>query len=172
MRRTLAAGAQISGAGALRDFETFFADHRTHLFRALWLVTRNRHEAEDLAQEAFVKVWERWGSVGLLEDPEGYLYRTAMNLFRNRRRRAFLALRRAVHLAPIDEQLAVVDDRDQVVRALGRLTPAQRGAIVLTDLAGFTSEEAAKTLGIRPSTVRVQAARARAILRDQMGDDR
>jgi RNA polymerase sigma factor (sigma-70 family) len=172
MKRTLAAGAQMSRATALRDFETFFDDHRSRLFRALWLVTRNRHEAEDLAQEAFLKVWERWASVGLLDDPEGYLYRTAMNLFRNRRRRALLALRRAVHLAPVDEQIAAVDDRDQVVRALGRLTPAQRAAIVLTDLAGFTSEEAARTLGISPSTVRVQAARARAILRDQMGDVR
>ena len=79
------------------DFESFFADHRDRLFGALWLVTRDRHEAEDLAQEAFLKVWERWDRVGAMDDPTGYLFRTGMNLFRNRRRRALLAVRRAVH---------------------------------------------------------------------------
>src|SRR4029453_604721 len=85
------------------------------------LVTRDRHEAEELTQEAFVKVWERWDRVRKLEDPQGYLYRTGMNLFRNRGRRAGLVLRRAFRLAPApDDQMQTVDDRDAIVRALGR----------------------------------------------------
>ena len=55
------------------DFEGFFAEHRIGLFGALWLVTRDRHEAEELTQDAFVKVWERWDRVRELDDPAGYL---------------------------------------------------------------------------------------------------
>ena len=152
------------------DFDDFFAEHRTGLFGALWLVTRDRHEAEELAQDAFVKVWERWDRVRELQHPEGYLYRTGMNLFRNRRRRVALALRRAVHLAPAPgDEIRTIDDRDAIVRALGRLTPAQRAALVLVDLVGLTSQEAGRALGVRPSTVRVLAARGRTILRQQIG---
>jgi RNA polymerase sigma-70 factor (ECF subfamily) len=153
------------------DFETFFVDHRDGLFGALWLVTRDRHEAEDLAQDAFLKVWERWDRVGSMDDPTGYLYRTGMNLLRNRRRRALLAVKRAVHLAAADEWIDAVDERDAVMRALGSLTRGQRTALVLTDLLQMTSEEAGRILGVRPSTVRVLAARGRNTLRERMGDD-
>ena len=153
------------------DFESFFTDHRDRLFGALWLVTRDRHEAEDLAQDAFLRVWERWDRVGAMDDPAGYLYRTGMNLFRNRRRRALLAVRRAVHLAPSDEQIDAVEERDPLMRALGGLTRGQRTALVLTDLLQMTSEEAGRILGVRASTVRVLAARGRSALRERMGDD-
>ena len=50
-------------------------------------------------QDAFLTVWERWDRVGGMDDPVGYLYRTAMNLFRKRYRRAMLSVRRTVGLA-------------------------------------------------------------------------
>ena len=93
-----------------------------------------------------------------------------MNLFRNRRRRVALALRRAVRLAPPPaDEMRTIDDRDAIVRALGRLTPAQRAALVLVDLVGLTSQEAGRALGVRPSTVRVLAARGRTTLRQEIG---
>ena len=67
--------------------------------------------------------------------------------------------------------MAAVDARDVVVRALGTLTPRERAALVLTDLLDMTSEDAAKALGVRASTVRVLAGRARAALRDRIGGD-
>jgi DNA-directed RNA polymerase specialized sigma24 family protein len=42
-------------------FEAFFEQERDQLYRAVWLATRNRFEAEELTQEAFVRVLERWG---------------------------------------------------------------------------------------------------------------
>src|SRR2546430_2710301 len=62
--------------------------------------------------------------------------------------------------------------RPAVGRALAPLTPRQRAAVVLTDVLGFTSEEAAEALGVRPATVRVLAARARTRLREAMGEER
>ena len=51
---------------------------RSGQFAALWLVTRNSHEAEEIMQDAFLKLWERWDRVNQMDDPTGYLYRTAM----------------------------------------------------------------------------------------------
>jgi DNA-directed RNA polymerase specialized sigma24 family protein len=52
---------------------------------------------------------------------------------------------------------------------MGALTPAQRSAVVLVDLIGTSSAEAGEALGIRPVTVRVLAARGRAVLKERMG---
>ena len=105
----------------------------------------------------------------MMDDPRGYLYRTAMNVFRSRYRRAMLALKRSTGAAPTDD-FAEVEARDATVRALATLSPRQRAAVVLTDLLGFRSDEAAKMLGIRASTVRMHASRAHAALKVTMTD--
>jgi len=150
-------------------FEALFAEERDRLFASLWLITRNRHEAEEVAQDAFMKVWERWERHGAPEDPTAYLFRTAMNIQRNRRRRAAVALRHASSREEPADQLGAVEARDVVMRALGALTPSQRAALVLVDLLDMTSTEAGTVLGVRPSTVRVLAARGRATLSAQIG---
>src|SRR5438067_1553596 len=93
------------------SFEEFFVGERTELYTSLCLVTRNRHEAEELTQEAFVSVLERWDRVSQLDDPRGYLYRTAMNAVRSRYRRALLAAKRTFRLFPADREISAVDER-------------------------------------------------------------
>jgi RNA polymerase sigma-70 factor (ECF subfamily) len=153
-------GHEVAEAHA--SFETFFEQTHQRLFGGLCLVTGNRHEAEEVMQDAYLKVWERWDRVGSLDDPAGYLFRTAMNGFRSRYRRASLALRKTMSLAPDIDDLAAVDDRDEVVRILRPLSPAERAAIVLTTMFGYSSEEAGRLLGVKASTVRAHATRARA----------
>ena len=151
------------------SFEDFFLQAHADLFPALGRVTRNRHEAEEIMQDAFLKLLERWDRVSELEDPTGYLYRTAMNVFRKRSRRAKLALKRAAHLVPLDDDLELIESREDVVRRLAPLNPSQRAAIVLTNLLGYTSEEAASILRINPGTVRTLASRGRTELRKKAG---
>jgi RNA polymerase sigma-70 factor (ECF subfamily) len=155
-----------------RSFELFFADEHARLFGALCLITGNHSEAEEIMQDAFLRLWERWDRVANLEDPSAYLFRTAMNVFRNRYRRAALALRKTIAIASTEDALATIEDRDVVVRALRDLTTDQRAAVVLTGYVGLTSDEAGKLLGIRASTVRTLATRARAAIRDKAGDPR
>jgi RNA polymerase sigma factor (sigma-70 family) len=149
-------------------FEAFFEAERDGLFGALVLITRDRHEAEEVAQDSFLAVWERWDRVAKMANPTGYLYRTAMNVFRKRRRRAALAGRRAVGFARSEDPLAAADDRQVVARALASLSRRQRAALVLTELIGFSSEEAARALGIKPVTVRVLASQGRAAMKRSM----
>jgi RNA polymerase sigma factor (sigma-70 family) len=151
-----------------RTFEDFFEAERDGLFGALVLITADRHEAEELAQDAFVTLWERWERVEAMDNPSGYLYRTAMNLFRKRRRRAALALRRAVGLVHAEDAFAKADTRHDVARALAGLSRRQRAALVLTELLGYTSEEAGRALGIKPVTVRVLASQGRAAMKQSL----
>ena len=161
----------MKDAASAASFEGFFEAERDSLYRTLWLVTRNRFEAEELTQEAFVRVLERWERVSAMEEPRRYLYRTAMNAFRTGYARARLAARRSMGLVPDDDAMAAIDQRDATVRALAELSPRQRAAVVLTDMLGFRSEEAAKMLGIRASTLRMHASRAHAALKETMARD-
>lgn len=147
------------------SFEEFFHVERDRLFRVMFVITKNRHEAEDVSQEAFARVWERWDSVGTMENPTGYLHRTAMNLFRSRYRRALLAARRGIGIATQDDAFEAVDDRQVALQALGTLAPRQRAAIVLTEVLEYTAEEAGSMLGIRAATVRALHFQARSALK-------
>lgn len=165
-----AGAAQEAARSALIDFEDLVHTEHVGLYGALCLIIRDRGEAEDVMQEAFLKVWERWDRVQEMEHPAGYLYRTALNLHRKRMRRASVAIRRAVGLGPSQDALADVETRDAVVRALGTLTPRQRESVVLVDLLDYTSEEAAEFMGVAAATVRVLASQGRAAIRENVGD--
>ena len=156
-----------------RPFEDFFELEQERLLRLLWMVTGSLQEAEDIVQEAFLRVWERWSNVSAMDNPAGYLHRTAMNVFRNRYRRTRLAVRKAVGVAPAIDAFGAVDDRVTVSNALAKLTPKQRAAIVLTDLLGYPAEDAAQMLGIRGSTVRSLSSTARTAMRNakELADD-
>jgi RNA polymerase sigma factor (sigma-70 family) len=152
-------------------FEEFFHREHPRVFAALCLTTGNRHDAEEIAQDAFLRVLERWDRVSAMDDPAGYVFVTAMNVFRRRYRRARLAA-----LFPgardAEDDLTNIDERDALVRALRGLTPRQRAAIVLTTILDRPSAEAARILGIKDSTVRALASQARLQLRQTIGDER
>ncbi len=152
-------------------FESFFEDHHRDVYAAMWLITRNRQEAEEIMQDAFLRMWERWDRVGGLDDPTGYLYRTAMNVFRSRKRRTALALRRLGQAPAPDDLLDSIERREVLVAALASLTPRERAAVVMTDVLGFSSEEAAEALGIKSATVRVLASRGRGRMKEKVIDD-
>jgi RNA polymerase sigma-70 factor, ECF subfamily len=153
------------------SFETFYEAESRTLFQRLWLVTGDRAEAEELMQDAFLKVWERWERVGAMDDPVGYLYRTAMNLFRKRYRRAMLAIRRTIGLTPSRDDFADADDRDTVRRVLSTLPPRQRAALVLTEMLGFSPNDAGRALGVQASTVRSLSHQGRESFRRAMEVD-
>jgi RNA polymerase sigma-70 factor (ECF subfamily) len=152
--RIVGSDASLDDLEASRTFEAFYQAEAQTLFRRLWLVTGNRAEAEELMQDAFLIVWQRWDRVTGMDDPVGYLYRTAMNLFRKRYRRAMLAVRRTVGLAPSNDDFSDADDRHVVRHVLAALPPRQRAALVLTELLGFTSKEAGDALGVTDATIR------------------
>ena len=120
-------------------------------------------------QDAFLKLWERWAEIGTIDDPTAYLFRVALNGFRMRRRRAAMAIRKALPITENRDSFHDAEMRADVRRLLLVVTPRQRAALLLVDLLGYSSEQAARVLRVRPSTVRALATRGRRALRGMEG---
>ena len=153
---------------AREDFGEFFGREYARLARACLLLTGSPAEAEDLAQDALARVYARWDEIGSMDSPEGYLFRTALNLNRKRLRR--LAVR-ARHLGPVArrDELDVAEERLDVLRAVAALSRGQREAVVLVEWLDLDIDEVAELLGIASTSVRGRLHRARRSLRERFG---
>jgi len=162
-REVVGSAAERVEAGA--RFDTFVEEEHVRLFKALYFVTGSREDAEDLAQDAFVKLWERWERIDEIEDLTAYLYRVALNGFRMRRRRLAMAIRKQLPGPEERDGYVEAEMRVDVRRLLLEVTPRQRAALLLVDLLGYPSEQAAEILRVRPSTVRNLVSQGRHALR-------
>ena len=150
------------------DFEEFYRTEFPGIVRSMFLLVPDVDEAQELAQEAMVRVYERWDRVSAMESPGGYLYQVAMNLNRRRirsvavRARGLLKLRMELHDVEIDPA------RRDVVDAILSLSLRLREAFMLVDWLGLSSEEAARILHIAPASVRSRVHRARRELRARL----
>ena len=148
--------------------------HSARVYRLAYRLTGNPHDAADLTQDVFVRVF-RSLSTYTPGTFEGWLHRITTNLFldqvRRKQRIRFDALGDDAgdRLASRERGPAqVYDDThfdDDVQRALDALPPDFRAAVVLCDIEGLSYEEIAVTLGIKLGTVRSRIHRARARLR-------
>lgn len=160
----------VETASPGEGFEEFVAAEGRRLVRACLLLTGEVAEAEDLAQEALARVLERWPEVSRMDSPAGYLYRTAMNLNRKRLRRLAVAARRMALDREDRDDMAIAEDRLDVLRAVSALPHRQREALVLIEWLGYTAAEAGSVLGIEAVSVRARLHRARAALRTALGE--
>lgn len=151
------------------QFEGFFSSEYEHLFRTMWLMTGNKAEGEDLAQEAMARAYERWDRIQRATNPAAYVYQIAFNLKRRRVRRMRLEgamrVRDSEGPDPADQAGARVD----LMRAVANLPRHQQETLLLVTWVGMTPEEAGRLLRIRPATVRVRLHRARETLKLALG---
>jgi len=152
------------GPAGAEVFESIFAENYELVLRTMYLVTGDRGEAEDLAQESFVKAYERWDRIRKMDNPSGYVYRMALNAHRSRLRRIGLSTKRSVALRERN-LISESDERDAIRRRLATLPDNQREIIVLIEWLGMTSKEAGQVLEVSPGAVRVRLTRAKQRLR-------
>jgi RNA polymerase sigma-70 factor (ECF subfamily) len=165
--------------GDERAFETLVQAHWEIAFRLAYLITRNAADAEDVAQEAFVKAWRALDGFRSTRPLRPWLLRIVANEARNRRRsagrRAQLALRaHAARIsgdaAPSPEELAVAaDERTRLLDRLERLPDQARLVLALRYLLDLSETETAAALGVRRGTVKSRTARALDRLRETDG---
>jgi RNA polymerase sigma factor (sigma-70 family) len=148
--------------------------HSDRVYRLAYRLTGNRHDAEDLTQEVFVRVFRSLSSYtpGTFE---GWLHRITTNLFldmaRRRTRIRFEGLGEdAGERLPGREPSPAQAYHDQhldadIEAALDALAPEFRAAVVLCDIEGLSYEEIAATLGVKLGTVRSRIHRGRTQLR-------
>ena len=151
-------------------------DHSAQVYRLAYRLTGDPHDAEDLTQDVFVRVFKSIHTFqpGTLE---GWMHRITTNLFLDQARRKQRIRMDALSAAPdhvwgasagpaeLMDEFALDAD---VAEALDRLNPEQRVAVVLCDIEGLSYEEIAKVLDVKLGTVRSRIARGRAALRDSL----
>jgi RNA polymerase sigma-70 factor, ECF subfamily len=152
------------------DFDLFYAGTVRRVTGYLHAVTGSRAEAEDAAQEAFARAWQRWDKVSGYGDPEGWVrtvgYRISVNAWRKATSRAAAHRRHGVP----DDQPGVSPDYLAIVAALRKISADQRQAIVLYHLIGLSVNEIAREAGVPPGTVKARLARGRQALARHLGD--
>ncbi len=153
------------------DFAEFFRAEYPALVRSLYLLTANRAEAEELAQEAMARTYERWDRVSKMKSPGGYVYRITLNLNRNRLRHLALRVRRLLSLAPEQQSPSGGEIQTELVAAIASLPTTLREAFILVEWLGLTTEEAAEILRIKAVSVRSRLHRARAALREALREN-
>lgn len=153
------------------DFDEFVATHVNDLLRTAYLITWDEVEAEDLVQECLFKVARRWPRVRSMDQPRGYARRILINLATDGARgRA----RRRVELEPPSgsgaersvDPLAALDTHSELFDALGQLPPRQRAVLVLRYFHDLTETQTAELLGCSQGTVKSNASRGLARLRE------
>jgi RNA polymerase sigma factor (sigma-70 family) len=161
-------------SGDVPTWDEVVEQHSDRVYRLAYRLTGNRHDAEDLTQEVFVRVFRSLHtySPGTFE---GWLHRITTNVFldqaRRKQRIRFDALsdERADRLASRspspDAAYADTTFDDDVEGALASLPPEFRAAVVLCDVEGLSYEEIAEILGAKLGTVRSRIHRGRAMLR-------
>ena len=137
----------------------------TPVYRFALALTNDLSEADDVAQEAFVRLWGRRASIDWNEPVVGWLLVTARRVAMDRFRRLGRALRLGSVTPAIVGMDAATIDRFVDLRAqLARLTAAERTAILLSAVEGWSAEEIGAALGISAGAVRAAASRGRAKL--------
>jgi RNA polymerase sigma-70 factor (sigma-E family) len=153
--------------------EDLYRAHAGDALRLAYLMTGERSLAEDLTQDAFVKVFGRFHD---LRNPDAfwwYLRRTIVNLSRSHFRhraveRAWLSRQTADEAAPPGPDLA---ERDRMRRALLTLRPEQRAAIVLRYYEDLSEADTAEALGVAVGTVKSMVSRGMDRLREELSRD-
>jgi RNA polymerase sigma-70 factor (ECF subfamily) len=135
------------------------------VYRFALAMTNDLSDADDVAQEAFVRLWARRGAIDWGEPVLGWLLVTARRIALDRFRRLARALRSgSAPTVPAGVDSTTVERFVDLRAELAKLTPAERTAILLSAVEGWSADEIGAALGISPGAVRASASRGRAKL--------
>ncbi|MFD0685672.1 SigE family RNA polymerase sigma factor [Actinomadura fibrosa] len=157
-----------------RSFVEFVTARGDALLRTASLLCGARQDAEDMLQTALEKAYRHWGRLDADVDPEPYVRRILVNLVISRSRRWNVL--REIQMAWLPETPAVsanhaVELRGTLMDELRRLGPRQRAVLVLRFWEDLSEAETAKVLGCSVGTVKSQASRGLARLRERLDEN-
>ena len=153
------------------DFDAFYVGTRQRLLHCVYLVTGNQAEAQDAVQEAYIRAWQRWGSVSGYNDPEAWVRLVACRIAisRWRRFRRSLDVVRLLGSSLRHESPQAVAVSLDLAKALQSLPAPQRLAITLHHLIGMSVSEIAEQTGTPAGTIKARLARGRQTLAQLLG---
>ena len=167
-RRTAPAQQQHAEAREA-TFEQFFHAHEDTILGYLWRITGDEQASHDIAQETFLRAWQRFEQVSRYEQPRAWLFRVATNLASNHRRHRSIHDATVTHISPtlpatLDPAAGIAESA--VVRAALLAMPVrQRSALVLRVVYGLSIPEIAEAIGASKAAAAMTLSRAREAFR-------
>jgi RNA polymerase sigma-70 factor (sigma-E family) len=175
-------GTSADTAGARRTvdrdqaIERLFRDEYRSLLRLVALLVDDSATAEDVVQDAFVKLHRAWSRVRTIDDAPAYLRSIAMNTARSRLRRRLVSERHQPEVRRDDrsaeDDIVVREDQRDIVSAVRALPRRQRECVALRYYLGLSEAEIAAALGISPGSVKSHTHRAMAALASTLEEHR
>ncbi len=165
---------RVADEGADALVVRLFREEAPSLVRLARLFTDDRNAAEDLVQEAFIRLHRAAGRIRNPEKAAPYLRSIVLNLARDHNRRGLMSLRLApapppaLGADPLGDQIVASEEHRQVLDALRDLSSRQRDCLVLRFYFEMTERETAETLGISPNSVKTHCRRGLEALSDRM----
>ena len=154
----------VHGSQRDAEFDELYRTEHLPMLRLAYLLTSDRESAAEIAQDAFVRTYERWHR---LENPGGYLRTAVVNRCNDHHRRR---IRRATRTVAEVEDRPVRDPDTVLADVIASLKPRQRAAIVLRYYLDLPQAEIAEVLGVRQGTVKSLLHRALGELRGALED--
>jgi RNA polymerase sigma-70 factor (ECF subfamily) len=149
------------------DFGAHLEANYQRLVAQLYAITLNPGEAHDAVQDAYSRAWRSWAAIGRTPDPSAWIRRVAV-------RSTVRSWRGVLARFGIGRPRAIgsgVDERTRaILKSLGRLSPAERRAVVLFHMAGATVEEIAAIEQVSETLVHARLTRGRHVVTEGMAD--
>lgn len=143
------------------DFDRFYRETRPSVIRALAATLGSNELAVESTDEALARACQRWDRVGHLDNPAGWVYRVGLNHARNGIRRT---MRRLTNPVVVDEVISPSADTEvsdpAIADALRTLSLDHRAVVVCRFVIGWSEQQTADALAIRPGTVKSRLSRA------------
>lgn len=156
------------------EFELYVAHHRRPLIRFAAMITADPRLAEDVVSDTLAKAFEKWESIGGLDNPHSYVRKMVLNDYLSWRRRARRTSVRAELgdlVEPEPDHAEATVTRLYLIGELKRLPPKQRAALVLRYIEGLSVPDIAAALGSGENAVRSNMSRGLAQLRVQLSNE-
>ncbi|HVF47567.1 MAG TPA: sigma-70 family RNA polymerase sigma factor [Pyrinomonadaceae bacterium] len=167
IRDELADFLRQAAAGDTEAFDKVMIQTQKRVMAMTWRMLGNEADARDATQEVFLRVYKYLGRYDHKQDFHGWLYGITVNACRDlaKKRTSHTTIESADQIhdkqATAEQTSIEAQQREMVRQALASLPEKERAAVVLRDLEGFSTEEAARILRSSPTTVRSQICTAR-----------
>lgn len=149
-------------------FSEFYRATYAGLVAQLYAYCGDRADAQDAAQEAYARAFARWRHVSAMGEPRAWVARVGYNLVISRWRRAAVAARTLARHGPPPPEPEPDPGLADTVAALRRLPEAQRRALAMFHLGGFTVLDIARLEGVPEGTIKARLSRGRQALAAQL----